>query len=57
MPSYSYWNSEYYFYHTEILDLIKTIEIERQAKRDNNVTIDTTFAFDLIKALGPAPEE
>ncbi len=57
MASYSYWNGENYYYHTEILDLIKIIEIERQSKRDNNVTIDTTFAFDLIKALGPVPEE
>jgi len=57
MANYSYWNGEHYYYHLEILDLIKTIEIERTAKRDNNVTIDTTFACDLIKALGPAPEE
>ena len=57
MASYSYWSGEHYYYHNEILDLIKTIEIERQAKRDNNVTIDTTFAHDLVKALGPAPEE
>ena len=55
--SYSYWNSEYYFYHLEIIDLIKTIQIERNAKRDNKIQIDTTFAEDLIKALGPAPVE
>jgi len=55
--SYSYWSGEHYFYHTEIVDLIKTIEIERNAKRDNNVKIDTTFAYDLMKALGPAPVE
>jgi len=57
MASYSYWSGEHYFYHTEIVDLIKTIEIERNAKRDNNVKIDTTFAYDLMKALGPAPVE
>ena len=53
MASYSYWNGENYYYHTEILNLIKTIEIERTAKRDNNVKIETTFAYDLINALGP----
>ncbi len=57
MAGYSYWNSEKYFYHLEIIDLIKSIEIERQAKRDNNITLDTTFAYDFMKALGPVPEE
>lgn len=55
MPGYSYWNSENYFYQMEIIDIIKAIEIERQAKRDNNVTIDTTFAYDLTKVIGLKP--
>tara|TARA_R110000803_G_scaffold156654_1_gene221222 strand:+ start:493 stop:672 length:180 start_codon:yes stop_codon:yes gene_type:complete len=55
MPGYSYWNGEYYFYQTEIIDIIKAIEIERQAKRDNNVTIDTSFAHDLVKVIGLKP--
>lgn len=55
MPGYSYWNGEYYFYQTEIIDIIKAIEIERQAKRDNNVTLDTTFAHDLIKVIDLKP--
>ena len=55
MPGYSYWNGEYYFYHTDLLDIIKSIEIERQAKRDNNIRCDTTFAYDLTIALGVPP--
>ena len=58
MPGYSYWNSEFYFYQTDLIEIIKEIEIERQSKRDNNVTIDTTFAYDLIKVIGiPTQEE
>lgn len=57
MARYSYWSGEHYFYHNEILDLIKTIQIERAAKRDNKIPIDTTFGEDFIKALGPAPVE
>lgn len=58
MPSYSYWNGEYYFYHTEILDLIKAIKIERSTRKNNKDLIATTFADDLIKALGvPIPDE
>lgn len=50
--SYSYLSSEHYFYESELLDLIKTIKIERQAMKDNKLRMDTSFADDLIKALG-----
>ena len=58
MPGYSYWNGEYYFYQTEIIDLIKTVKIERDTRKNNKDLIATSFADDLIKALGvPLPEE
>ena len=55
MPSYSYWNGEYYFYETDLIDIIKSIEIERQSKKDNNIRNDTTFAYDLIKVISLKP--
>ena len=57
MSGYSYWNKEHYFYHNEILDLIQTIKIERNARRDNGLKLTTSLIEDFIKALGQIPVE
>lgn len=57
MGSYSYWNGENYFYQTELIDLIKAIKIERETRKNNKDLIATSFADDLIKALGGIPKE
>lgn len=54
MPSYSYVYGKYY-YHSEIVDMIKLVRIERQAKKDNKQTFFTTFADDLLAILGEGP--
>ena len=57
MP-YSYVYGKYY-YHTEVIDMIKTVRIERQAKKDNKLRLMTTFAQDLLTLMGevPPPQE
>lgn len=52
--SYSYVYGKYY-YHSEIIDIIKMVTIERQAKKDNKLRIKTTFANDLLTILGEGP--
>ena len=54
MPSYSYMYGKYY-YHSEIVDMIKTVRIERQAKKDNKLRLLTTFAEDLLTLMGEVP--
>ena len=54
MPSYSYMYGKYY-YHTEVVDMIKLVRIERQAKKDNKLRLMTTFAEDLLTILGEGP--
>ena len=54
MPSYSYMYGKYY-YHTEVIDMIKLVRIERQAKKDNKLRLMTTFAEDLLTLLGEGP--
>lgn len=54
MPSYSYIYGKYY-YHTEVVDMIKLVRIERQAKKDNKLRLMTTFAEDLLTILGEGP--
>ena len=54
MPSYSYVYGKYY-YHTEVVNMIKTVRIERQAKKDNKLRLSTTFAEDLLTLMGEIP--
>ena len=54
MPSYSYMYGKYY-YHSEIVDMIKTVRMERQAKKDSKLRLMTTFADDLLSILGEGP--
>jgi hypothetical protein len=44
-----------YFYRDEIVDMIKTVRIERQAKKDNKLRLMTTFAEDLLTLMGEVP--
>ena len=44
-----------YFYRDEIIDMIKTVRIERQAKKDNKLRLMTTFAEDLLTLMGEIP--